>query len=422
MIKVIRTVTVIILYFALIASSYGAQKKKNIGVLAFENQTGKAGFQFLSNSLGEAATKELSGVSAVNVVERLQFKKLLKEIEISQSGLLENEALLDEARLKNADYLLVGSYNGDSTNMRVFIRFVNVKSGKVETSASINGTIDEVFTKMGVIRSMANRLLSSDVVQINILTNPDGADIYIDSALVGKSPLTAYSLLPGKHEILIIKKGYQDYTEKITIEEKAGKKTENYRFVLYPESSYKYFLQAGIFYWGAKDFAGDHLSYSVKAGTRWHRYSIFLSFENNLNISEEYEYKIPYKSLKEERLYQSYTGLMGVTYPLFEGDVVSVYGGLGIGYSKWIEKEPDAILHEYEKIDYDIFAVQPIIGITFFNRSSLQMFIESAYFYGVNKVKMEKIKTIDFFGNKGVDENPTHLSNFTIGGGVRYAF
>lgn len=409
--------TIVLSFYSLLYSASVNEKK--VGVIPFENQTEKSGFQFLSSSFAEAASKELSEVSGIILVERLQFKKVLKEIEISQTGILEDEAILDEARLKNADYLFIGAYSGNATKMRVFLRFINVKTGKVEVAGSIEGTIDEIFSQMGKIRSLANRLVSSDSISVNILVNPDEAEIYIDSLSAGKSPLTGYSLLPGEHDILIVKKGFRNYTGKIKVKEKG----QNFQFSLDPVSNNRYFVQAGIYYWYSfNDMKGDQIAYALKGGARWHDFFIFASFETNLNVEEEYDYRIPYKTLKEIRKYNFYSGFVGFTYPFVITEVISPYVGFSLGYSNWMEKEPNSVLHGYENMDYDIFAVRPIFGISFFHRSPFQIFLEGAYFYGINKVKMEKVKTIDFFGNKEIDENKIHLSAFTIGGGVRYAF
>ncbi|GEM_PF-4034882 len=394
-------------------------KSTVVAVTNFSNQTGKTSLDFLSGSLAEATSSELTSAPGIQLTERLQMDKVLREVEISQSGLLENDDILDSARMKNAEFLLVGSYTGSSARMTVNFRLVSVKTARVATSESITGSVEEIFEKMGIVRSMAAGLTGGKMVRLDVLSTPGGAEVFLDSRLAGTTPLTGFRLPPGKHDILLHKDGYEDYTETLNLVD--GKIQRQYN--LYPELIQKYYLQAGAGYWFSPlDMESDHVLFSAAAGTRWQNFDIFISYEMDWHITEEYSYQIPYKTKIEVREYRQYAGFVGVGWHFLRGQYLSPYLGLGAGLVYLQETEPDSILHNYKEMDYRIFAVKPFAGFLLFSRSRLQIFSELGFTFGVNPVKMERIQKIDFLGNVKKEDNPTHYSHFSVGAGVRYAF
>ena len=51
---------------------------------------------------------------------------------------------------------------------------------------------------------------------VKVTSQPEGADIWVDSALVGNAP-AQLKLAPGKHRILVLKEGYRNWEKVITV-------------------------------------------------------------------------------------------------------------------------------------------------------------------------------------------------------------
>ncbi|WP_088857970.1 PEGA domain-containing protein [Thermococcus profundus] len=49
------------------------------------------------------------------------------------------------------------------------------------------------------------------------ITSPEGAKVYVDGSLIGTTPITDYKLPKGKHELKLVKEGYEGYSANITI-------------------------------------------------------------------------------------------------------------------------------------------------------------------------------------------------------------
>jgi hypothetical protein len=51
---------------------------------------------------------------------------------------------------------------------------------------------------------------------VKVTSQPEGADIWVDSAFVGNAP-AQLKLAPGKHRILVLKEGYRNWEKEITV-------------------------------------------------------------------------------------------------------------------------------------------------------------------------------------------------------------
>lgn len=67
-------------------------------------------------------------------------------------------------------------------------------------------------------------ILVKELEGLEVISNPSGADVYVDSKLAGQTPL-AIQVPPGEHEILVAKDAtYEDYATKISLSKGQSKK------------------------------------------------------------------------------------------------------------------------------------------------------------------------------------------------------
>jgi hypothetical protein len=83
--------------------------------------------------------------------------------------------------------------------------------------------IDPVYYPPAFIE-LHQEVKAKRLAHINLITEPESADVYIDEELVGRSPLNIRDLLPGGHSLKLVKEGYQVKEEIITLD--AGVESE----------------------------------------------------------------------------------------------------------------------------------------------------------------------------------------------------
>jgi hypothetical protein len=122
---------------------------------------------------------------------------------------------------KNAGILL----QGDKDNYRAILVALQ---GVTDAPVSV-GDKDREFIPVGLTTAVAKESEGSKnagadaaaakpvdaIGTVNVISNPDGADVYADGQFVGNSPATL-KLSPGKHTVAVKMTGYKDWSREIS--------------------------------------------------------------------------------------------------------------------------------------------------------------------------------------------------------------
>lgn len=101
------------------------------------------------------------------------------------------------------------------------LQLLDLPCGKIVVTVSSTGYVNvtENITlengKPGSIIANLQRL--PDRGSVTIRTEPPGGDLFVDGNARGVTPLTVDNLLPGRHEILVRKTGYEDYHSVVSV-------------------------------------------------------------------------------------------------------------------------------------------------------------------------------------------------------------
>lgn len=119
-----------------------AHKPRTIAVLPFENRSlaDARRYDALCRGLADFMSTELSVFSSLEVVERAELSKIMKEIALGQSGAFEEGSAAEVGNLLGAEILVLGSFMKDmGSRIRVDIRMVEVESGRVLKAEEASG-------------------------------------------------------------------------------------------------------------------------------------------------------------------------------------------------------------------------------------------------------------------------------------------
>lgn len=120
----------------------GLVPPRSLSVLYFENLTGDEAHAWLSKGLSDMLTSDLSGLGAMALVERERLEKLLAEMELALSGLMDPAKAPQLGAFLNAEALLYGSYSVMGQTLRIDARVVAVGNGAVLAAASSSGALE----------------------------------------------------------------------------------------------------------------------------------------------------------------------------------------------------------------------------------------------------------------------------------------
>ncbi len=86
--------------------------------------------------VSEFLTTSAANTGAFSIVERSLLNKVMKELELEQSGLVEESQAREIGRMVGADAVLTGSVSKLGSSMRIDVRLINVETGKIMAAAS----------------------------------------------------------------------------------------------------------------------------------------------------------------------------------------------------------------------------------------------------------------------------------------------
>jgi len=176
--------------------------------------------------LTQRLTSEIINADIYSVVERTNIEKILKEQKFQHSGCTDSECAVEIGQLVNANYIVIGSASKFGATYTIDVRMIDVALGSAVSTAVYNhkGELDDLITEgiISVARELSGlkykvkKKISSGT--LNIKSNPDSADIFINNIYYNKTPKNLNNFPIGKYTIQIKLDGYKEavHTIKVT--------------------------------------------------------------------------------------------------------------------------------------------------------------------------------------------------------------
>ncbi len=117
-----------------------------VAVLYFQNLGKNKQLDPLQKGITEMIITDLSKVKKLKVVERVKLQKLLDEINLGQSGIVDPATAPRVGRLLGANTLMNGSFlDLDQDNLRLDVNMTGVKDASKQNSTNMTGSLKEFF-------------------------------------------------------------------------------------------------------------------------------------------------------------------------------------------------------------------------------------------------------------------------------------
>lgn len=237
----------------------------SVAILPFNNAAGNAQGQAVAESAAPTLVVLLAEHGDVQVVERDILRKILDEVSLGASGLVQGNSAVKMGQLLGARYLITGdvreanytretikAYNINSIKdiyrVVILVRMVDAATGKVVTAKKAEEQYEEVITRFTDPRpgdrftEIAETALKSVTPEIGaeiariksraaadarkyvfkVDSQPEGADVEIDGLFEGNCPLET-KLAPGVHEVKISLPGYELWEKKVRVSQDLDK-------------------------------------------------------------------------------------------------------------------------------------------------------------------------------------------------------
>ena len=123
-----------------------------VAVMDLDNQTGDARFDGAGPGVAAVLTTKLARVEAVNVVERARLQEVLAEVELGQSGAVNEATAARAGELLGADYLVMGTlFTVRLPAITIDLRLVDASTGQVVQAEQVRGEVGETGDEFFVL-------------------------------------------------------------------------------------------------------------------------------------------------------------------------------------------------------------------------------------------------------------------------------
>jgi len=186
--------------------------------------------------------------SCFQVIERQKLTDMMDEMGFQVSGICNSdECIVEVGKILGVSKMIAGSVSRVGRVYSLQVRIIDVETSNIEHYALRDVTgIEEVFTiaTQEVARELAQKMSSQVTMElpkstqplvatsgeVQLITEPEGAEILINNLQYGPTPLTL-SLAVGRHELVYAKYEYLAYIDSIDV---AGGQSQTIRVTLDP--------------------------------------------------------------------------------------------------------------------------------------------------------------------------------------------
>lgn len=135
-------------------------EKVKIGILEFQSLNEEAKKDSLGKIISEILTTSFVNSQSFKIIEREQLQKVLKEFNLSQSGIIDTSYAKKIGKITGADAIITGSVIKIGSSLRLDARIIDVESGIILTAEKCTGKLDiESIGIMAeqIVASLANK-------------------------------------------------------------------------------------------------------------------------------------------------------------------------------------------------------------------------------------------------------------------------
>jgi TolB-like protein len=177
-----------ILFLAMISlPAPEAGPKDVISILYFQNTTKNKEYDWLSKGIADMLISDVSKSYQLEVVERENLEKIIKEQKLSVSGLTDERRAIEVGKLLNANKMVSGSFIILGKTVRFDAKITDIETGKILKSIETSGAVDDVFS---MEKSLAENILTHfnskipDALNVRETNSPEASRTYYEGMVL----------------------------------------------------------------------------------------------------------------------------------------------------------------------------------------------------------------------------------------------
>ncbi len=185
-------------------------EKPRIVVADFKCYSTNMKVKELAKGIPELLTLALTsrGKGNIDVVERAELKRIIGEMKLGLSGLVDEKTMVKIGKMLGANMMVAGGvYDAGEYKLKLTSRLINIEKAKVEQTYEVESSIDNVFD---AINELAEKIIAFWSCGLKIDTYWVKGKVFINGKYVGITPISLSGITPGTYDIEIKRSGYSE--------------------------------------------------------------------------------------------------------------------------------------------------------------------------------------------------------------------
>ncbi len=139
-------------------------QRPTVAILYFDYSGKDESLGVLKKGLAQMVITDLSGLTAVRIVERERLQEILDELKLGTSAKIDPATAAKVGKLLGARYMVMGGYFDLLGSLRVDARVVEVETGRIIRSVGAIGKGDDFLELERKIAVELEKILTSDAI------------------------------------------------------------------------------------------------------------------------------------------------------------------------------------------------------------------------------------------------------------------
>lgn len=147
-------------------SGLRALSAARITVSDFQVQSANPEYRYLGKGFAEFVSIELMRANGVELIEREKRLEAIREIELSQTGLVDEKAQVEAGKLLTAEYIVLGSIYDINNQISLTVRIIETRSTRVIFQDKVTGRLSQ-------FDALSAQVTAKILTKLNILIPPE---------------------------------------------------------------------------------------------------------------------------------------------------------------------------------------------------------------------------------------------------------
>ncbi len=138
-----------------------------VAITEFTTQGGTADQNWIATSCAEALTNKIAGQRNIKIVERQYLGKIIEELKLQASGLVDENTAVELGNLVGVKYFIYGSVSIASDALVLRSRTVDVKTAQIVSVSEASGVLSDIFRLQNELAQKVSTDLSFGTITIS---------------------------------------------------------------------------------------------------------------------------------------------------------------------------------------------------------------------------------------------------------------